>query len=206
MSTLAEQIIRLLEQNPGMTDREITDSLRGHSYNQQPINQKCHDLQGRGVLARRKRSDSLIGNYLATQAVNLVAIRRDEPDHMSTNDILSEDDVKQCLEKWLIGDGWQVEIAWGNKPGVDIKAHKESELWLIEVKGGGSRSAMRVNYFLGVLGELLQHMDDPDASYSIAFPDLQQFRRLWERLPALAKQRTGISALFVNKDGDVVCL
>ena len=32
---------------------------------------------------------------------------------------------------------------------------------------------------------------------------MPQFRGLWERLPALAKKRTGISALFVDVD-DVV--
>ena len=58
---------------------------------------------------------------------------------------------------------------------------------------------MRVNYFLGALGELLQRMDKPEAMYSIAFPDMQQFRRLWERLPALARERMQISALFVDK-------
>ncbi len=62
---------------------------------------------------------------------------------------------------------------------------------------------MRVNYFLGVLGELLQRMTDPAAKYSIALPDLPQFRRLWDRLPELAKQRTGISALFVSESGRV---
>ncbi len=68
MTTLAEQIVRLLGHTPGLTDREITDSLRGHSAPQQPINQKCHDLKGRGVLARRTRPDGLIGNYLISQA------------------------------------------------------------------------------------------------------------------------------------------
>jgi hypothetical protein len=206
MGTVAEQIIKLLEHNPGLTDREITDSLCGHSDNQQPINQKCHDLQGRDILVRRRRSDGLIGNYLAPKSVNPDSIHRSESVHKPPDDNLSENDVKQFLEKWLIGDGWQVEIAWGLKPGVDIKANKGCELWLIEVKGGGSRSAMRVNYFLAALGELLQRMEKPNAFYSIAFPDMQQFRRLWERLPVLAKDRTKISALFVDKNGIVVRL
>jgi hypothetical protein len=67
----------------------------------------------------------------------------------------------------------------------------------------GSLDAMRVNYFLGVLGETLQRMDDPKASYSIALPDRKQFRNLWNRLPVLAKQRTQITALFVSDGGQV---
>jgi hypothetical protein len=62
---------------------------------------------------------------------------------------------------------------------------------------------MRVNYFLSVLGELLQRMDDPDARYSLALPDMKQFRKLWQRLPQLAKSRTTISALFVDPLGKV---
>lgn len=62
---------------------------------------------------------------------------------------------------------------------------------------------MRVNYFLAILGELLQRMDDPNAKYSIALPDFPQFRRLWNRLPELAKVRTGITALFVDTDAIV---
>ena len=74
---------------------------------------------------------------------------------------------------------------------------------MIEVKGPGSRPQMRVNYFLSMLGEILQRMDDPAARYSIALPDLLQYRGLWNRLPMLAKQRTGIDILFVDADGKV---
>jgi hypothetical protein len=63
---------------------------------------------------------------------------------------------------------------------------------------------MRVNYFVAILGEMLQRMDDPNARYSIALPDLAQFRGLWERLPRLAKTRTRISALFVDAKGHVL--
>lgn len=99
-----------------------------------------------------------------------------------------------------------MQVAWGHSQGIDIEAYQGTKRWVIEVKGGGSLHPMRVNYFQGALGELLQRMDKPDASYSIAFPDMEQFRRLWERLPALAKNRTEISALFVDKNGNVVHL
>jgi hypothetical protein len=206
MSTLAEQIVRLLKHTPGLTDREITDQLRGHSSSQQPINQRCHALEDKGVLLRRTRQDGLIGNYLPSNVVNYIAPQKAEIDHKPNADNLSEDDVKHFLEKWLIGDGWQVQIAWGHSQGVDIEARKGTKHWLIEAKGSGSLHPMRVNYFLSVIGETLQHMSDPDASYSIAFPDMQQFRNLWGRLPALAKSRTQISVLFVGKDGNVVHL
>ena len=46
---------------------------------------------------------------------------------------------------------------------------------------------MRANHFLGVLGELLCRTTDREAKYSIAVPDVPQFRNLWRRLPAEAK-------------------
>ena len=116
---------------------------------------------------------------------------------------LSEDEIKQCLVAELRRQGWESDVAWGNRQGIDIDARRGRERWIIEVKGPGSRPPMRVNYFLAILGELLQRMDDPDARYSLALPDLPQFRRLWERLPDLAKKRTGIGAIFVSKDGRI---
>ena len=100
-------------------------------------------------------------------------------------------------------DGWDPAVAWGNTRGIDIDARRHFERWIIEVKGPGSRQPMRVNYFISVLGETLQRMDDDCANYSIALPDLPQYRGLWERFPDLAKFRTKISAIFVSNDGTI---
>jgi len=62
---------------------------------------------------------------------------------------------------------------------------------------------MQNNYFLAVLGELLQRMDNERTNYSIALPNLQKFRRLWNQLPLVAKTRTGITVLFVDEKGKV---
>lgn len=117
---------------------------------------------------------------------------------------LSEDEIKEVLVDWLSNQGWKCHVAWGNRPGIDIEARRAKERWIIEVKGPGSRPPMRVNYFLGILGETLQRMDDPNARYSIALPELPQYRGLWERLPSLAKVRTTITMLFVDSRGNVV--
>lgn len=114
---------------------------------------------------------------------------------------LSEDDVKRHVAAWLNGLGWKGTVAWGCSPGLDIRAERGGERWLIEAKGSGSPPAMRVDYFLAILGEILQRMDDPSARYSIALPNHRQFRGLWVRLPHLAKNRLGVTALFVAPDG-----
>lgn len=111
--------------------------------------------------------------------------------------------MKRFLKAWLESKGWQVEVVWGKGRGIDLEARRDEKRWIIEAKGRGSLDPMRVNYFLAILGETLQRMSDPEAQYSIALPDLPQFRNLWARLPTLAKHRTGISALFVAEAGEV---
>ena len=73
-------------------------------------------------------------------------------------------------------------------------------------EGPGSRQPMRVNYFLGILGETLQRMNDPNARYTIALPDLEQYRKLWNKLPQLAKERTTIDMILVDPDGHIELL
>jgi|SRR6267378_1440405 hypothetical protein len=116
---------------------------------------------------------------------------------------LSEHTLKEVLDAWLRNGGWSTQVAWHKARGIDIDARRNTEHWIIEVKGMGTRNAMRVNYFLAILGETLQRMSDPEVKYSIALPDLPQFRGLRDRLPSLAKKRTQISALFVDTDRKV---
>lgn len=194
--------MELLQQNSGLSDREITDIIKGRGEPQQAANQACRSLEKQAIIARRKRSDGRIGNYFLGKKLH----RRQDNFAARNQDPLSEDAIKAVLQEWLIARGWQVEPAWGKTKGVDIEATQDDKRWMIEVKGRGSRSQMRRNYFLTILGQTLQRMDDPDARYSIALPDLQQYRNLWQRLPVLAKSRTGITALFINEQGSVTQL
>lgn len=200
--TLAERIVELLKHRPGLSDRKITDELFGIVKSQQPVNIACRGLEKKGIISRQKIGGNPIGNYLTGQEL-ITSSRQSYKSADESDEHFSEDAIKEALENWLIVLGWQVKIAWGRDRGVDIDATKENQRWFIEVKGQGSRNAMRVNYFLGILGETLQRMEDSNAKYSIALPDMQQFRNLWMRLPLLAKSRTGITAIFVTRDGKV---
>ena len=209
--TLPDEILRKIESDPGLTDRELTNALRGASSLQQPVNQACRALETQGRLTRRHRADGRIGNYppTMTEDQRLDAVVADEvatgveQTRDAAADPLAEDVLKGVLKDWLESAGWDVAIAWGKSPGVDIVAERGEERWLIEVKGRGSSQPMRHNYFLGILGETLQRMHDAETRYSIALPDLPQFRGLWSRLPEVAKARTQISAIFVSEDGAV---
>lgn len=182
----------------------------------QTVNTECRFLEQENALTRSKQlcprcKLSKITNHLEStgkQVVEKLSASRPDPATLSAiknHDVeaLSEDEIKQVLSDWLSNDGWDVKVAWGRTPGIDVEATRGSERWVIEAKGPGSRQPMRVNYFIGILGETLQRMDDPEAQYAIALPDLQQYRRLWGRLPELAKKRTKISILLVSLSGEI---
>lgn len=200
VATLKEKILELLKIEDGFTDREITDKIIGHGKPQQSINIACRDMESREIIKRVHRKDGLIGNYLVDSNVELLA---STPKISDSIDGLSEDEIKEIINTFLVEDGWKTQLAMGKVHGIDIDAYKGSDRWIIEVKGCGSRNAMRVNYFLAILGETLQRMSDPNAKYSIALPDMKQYRNLWGRLPRLAKDRTGISVLFVSEDSEI---
>jgi hypothetical protein len=201
MPTLADRIIELLRERPELSDREITDMLVGRGKPQQSTNQCCRRLATRGQITRHMRADGTMANCLSAAGAPASPTMRRPTD--ATDDPLCEDGIKRALDAFLQSRDWRTVVAWGKSHGVDVEACHGVERWIIEVKGRGSRPEMRVNYFVSMLGELIQRMNDPNARYSIALPDLPQFRRLWERLPDLAKARTGITALFVDATGNV---
>lgn len=69
MATVKDQILKLLETNPGMSDREITKRLYSNSANSQRINTPARELAQKGLTIREKREDGRIGNYLSDKDV-----------------------------------------------------------------------------------------------------------------------------------------
>lgn len=202
MTTFGGRLLKEIQSNPGLTDRELTTAMKGRKADQQHVNQEARFLERKGAISRRRRNDGLIGNYPLDHAAAHVDIPQ-QYEVKKTENGLSEDELKSHLVAWLKKRGWETTVAWGKARGIDIDAKRKAERWIIEVKGIGTLSAMRVNYFIGMLGETLQRMNDDNAAYSIALPDIAQFRNLWARLPSLAKQRTKISVLFVSVDGSI---
>ncbi len=203
--TIQDNIISQLKQTDGQTDRELADVLYGKDSPQQSVNIACRYLKDKGIIDRVVIQGKIRNKLVDKNYVSTVEIKQENPlENPGTH--LSEDLLKGYLKTWLESDGWETRIAWGHERGIDILATKENQRWVIEVKGEGSLQPMRVNYFLMILGETLQRMDDPDTLYSIALPDNKQFRNLWDRLPLLAKQRTGISIIFIERNGNITFL
>ncbi|MBN1189079.1 MAG: hypothetical protein JXA46_04940 [Dehalococcoidales bacterium] len=114
---------------------------------------------------------------------------------------LSERKMRLFLKNYLADQGWNLNASNIPDSPIDIEARSGRRKWIIKLTGRSFHQSDPVVPFVVVLGEILQRMDDPNDKYSIALQDTQPFFRLWKRLPLLAKQRSGITALFVNPAG-----
>jgi len=123
---------------------------------------------------------------------------------MKNGAYLSEKKIKYFLEEYLSEQGWTREPDGvdANRD-IDLEVRRGDDRWIIEIESPYSLTGDILNTFVSVLGQILQRMDDHKCKYSIALPDIKPFRRLWDRVPELAKNRTRITALFVNETGTV---
>ena len=102
--TVTQRILVLLEQSPGLTDREITDTLLGHTAGQQQVNSACRGLAAQGYLVRKTRDDGLMGNYLvqgAPTAHSIGSVSRGE-DTPSDADRAAGDSAEQRAAEALL--------------------------------------------------------------------------------------------------------
>ena len=116
---------------------------------------------------------------------------------------LTEEETKKYVNDYFVALGYKTTVAWGHYRGADIIAQNSTECKIIEVKGCGSRPQMRVNYFLSMLGEILQRMDNEKYQYYIALPKIKQYENLWQRFPLIAKRRTQIKLILVDSNGEL---
>jgi hypothetical protein len=202
MDEIKNDIILTLVGNPGLSDGELAQAIKGHVVSSKSINQICRSLESQRMLLRHKREDGLIGNWLIKTSYPHKVFHQNKIENKSSD--ISDKKIKKILSNHLTSLGWDHEISWDISHGVDIEAKRGKNRWIIQVKGAESLHPVVVNNFLLVLGEIFQRMDDPNSKYSVALPDEEPFHRLWKRLPGLAKSRMKLTALFVNPEGKVV--
>jgi len=90
--------------------------------------------------------------------------------------LVSEDEVKEAVRAHLESRGYEVAVAWGRSHGIDLHATGPEGRIAIEAKGDVPSRPQQTNYSIGALGELVQRMSDPEASYGLALPDVRVFR------------------------------
>jgi hypothetical protein len=222
MATQREQVLAYLRsQSTAVDDDQLADAL---GVRRQTINVICRALAHKGDVMRYydghrhklvnrlpnlgenvQRATKLdvqavivatnprIGSFLVLESADAVDMFA-----YPGNIDLSEDIVKAAVKSALERDGWTTDVRFGRLHGIDINATRGNERIILEAKGEGSLDAMRVNYFLGALGELLQRMDSPSARYGLALPAHRQFTRLIARLPDWVCQRLGLCFYLVR--------
>lgn len=197
MTTLGERILEAIKYEP--LDDDVLAARLGAS-SRQTVNQTARRLELAGRLHRHVGPDGKIVNERTTpgESTNAVVVpeARVIPEIGS---LTSEDEVKESVRSWLTEQGFAV--AMGRERGIDIDArHRDGRRWVIEAKGAVASDQQQGNYFLGAIGELLQRMADPNATYALALPNNRRYRGLVRRLPALARQRIGLVVLWVDKE------
>lgn len=200
MANNRERVLDFVSKFPGRDDDEIANALKISP--RQTVNMICRRLGEEKIVRRERGLHGKIVNFATGYIPEPAASIVQQPKRNS--EAMNEDQVKTALKTMLEKDGWSVKVAWGRARGIDIVALRGIERWVIECKGTGSIPAMQNNYFVGVIGELMQRMSDARAKHSIAFPDVPKFRRLWSELPAVVKDRLNLSALLVSEDGTVI--
>lgn len=111
---------------------------------------------------------------------------------------MNEEKVVACLASWLRTQGWNVLRARHRGPGFDIEAESRGGRWFIEAKGDalGDRPNQVLN-FETALGQIVRHGQDPEAKYSVAFPDIPHYRNLWQNARPVGRSPIA-SCLFVS--------
>lgn len=217
MATIGDRILDAIRHAP--LDDDVLAKRLGISQ-RQSVNQTARRLEAQGLLRRIPGPDGKIVNELLATgtpepmppARSLVTAEQRSPSRAKPaagrnrpgGDRISEDEVKEAVRAHLASHGFKVKVAWGRTPGIDVDAsHQDGRRFVIEAKAEvGSAGAQQHNYFVGMLGELVQRMSDPGATYAIALPDNRQYRGLFERLPVLAKERFGLVVFWVDRGTD----
>jgi hypothetical protein len=201
----AERILEVLRTSSQPLDDDALAFRLGASQ-RQTINQVCRRLETTGQTTRRLGANGKIVNAVAASVPDAggppaaasfpPAVHKDSQRPAS---MLTEDAVKMAVKTYLESAGWSVTVAWGRDHGIDIQAHREREHLYLEAKGEAANPAQQANYFIGALGELVQRLRDPTARYGLALPDHPQYRRLAQRLPALAQERLNLVIMLVDR-------
>ncbi|MHA6288086.1 hypothetical protein [Maricaulis sp. CAU 1757] len=120
-----------------------------------------------------------------------------------------------AVTRWLEAQHWAVKTSEKNQgysmirqffPGQgrgDVVAEKDGGEWIVQCRVAHYQDALTLGEVYAGLGGLLFQLESETTNVSIAMPDDPMFRGLWARIPAFAKQRTNITAFFVDQDGNV---
>ena len=125
---------------------------------------------------------------------------------MINKERISEPFVKENIIKWLRTRGWKISPITYSKFGVDIKASRNGDQYLIECKG--ETSSPNID-FLTCVGQILSRMTHQSQSttnyYAIGLPNTERYRELSKKLiPKSIRKKLKLRIIFVDREGKVI--
>ena len=106
--------------------------------------------------------------------------------------------IQNTLESYFDKKGFIVEsIPYTDYAGIHMET---GEKWRIEAKGFTSNVGLD---FRTGLGQLIQRMDDPNANYGIAIPNIPSYIRQVEQIRPWVRKKFELHVLVVSEEGDV---
>ena len=109
---------------------------------------------------------------------------------------LSAIDLSEICTNWLLDRGWDVSVINGK-----LVASKENEKWVIDIHGmkRGRKQSLPAK-----MNDILKQMEDGNTRYSMAMNDSLSYRRQWNQIPHVVKEKLNVSVLLADKKGNVV--
>lgn len=106
------------------------------------------------------------------------------------------EDLSKLVKSWLDEHGWTYEENKGF-----LEASNGDKKWVINIQGikRGRKQTLPVK-----LSEVIKHINDVNARYSIAFNDSLTYRRQWNEIPETVKERLNMSVILADKKGNII--
>jgi len=105
------------------------------------------------------------------------------------------EDLTKLIKSWLDEHGWVYEESKGF-----LEAVNGDKKWIINIQGirRGRKQTLPVK-----MSEVIKHMNDINAHYSMAFNDSLTYRRQWNEIPDTVKERLNMSVILADKKGNI---
>lgn len=105
------------------------------------------------------------------------------------------EDLTNLIKSWLDEHGWTYEENKGF-----LEASNGEKKWIINVQGirRGRKQTLPVK-----MSEVIKHINDVNARYSMAFNDSLTYRRQWNEIPGNVKECLNMSVILADKKGNI---